>query len=577
MIGGCSILLLESNVGQLEWQPRDIFAIAGGFQSSRTPRWSYPRKAGESSVLKKNYPVTGIEKDYPDSTVIISETDLKGRITHVNDDFISVCGFSREELLGASHNIVRHPDMPPAAFADLWNTLKQGKPWMGIVKNRCKNGDHYWVDAFATPIYTNGQITGYQSVRVKPERELVERAEALYNDINAGKLPRLDAWWKRAPGRTLIGLVGAGMLPLAVQGFLAGVPLSAFAAGVATLFPLAVLLSRYLTRPITSAADELAAVVDNRLMQYVYTGTIDEGGHMLLVARMLQAQLRTVIGRVDEASVTLSAAAEQASVTASQASEGGQQQQKEIEQVVSAMHEMTTSSQKMADNARQAAESAREADRTAQSSKEIVARAVASITALVEEVGHVSRVIAELEGHGRNIGSVVKVIREIADQTNLLALNAAIEAARAGESGRGFAVVADEVRSLAIRTQEATGEIQQMVEQIQKTTVRAVNVMEHSRDEADASVEEAGKVSNALNEIAESIARINDTNGQIALSVEGQSRVAQAIHGNLLSINEVVGVTTRGATETAEASHSLSRLAGEMQGMVDQFGERKGV
>jgi len=527
--------------------------------------------------VKKNYPVSGVERQLSESTVIISETDLKGRITHVNDDFISVSGFSREELMGASHNIVRHPDMPPAAFADLWNTLKQGKPWMGIVKNRCKNGDHYWVDAFATPIYTDGQITGYQSVRVKPERELVERAEALYKDINAGKLPRLDAWWKRATGRTFIGLVGAGMLPLSVQGFVAGVPLSAFAGGAAALLPVAVWLSRYLTRPVTSAAAELAAVVDNRLMQYVYTGTIDEGGHMLLVARMLQAQLRTVIGRVDEASVTLSTAAEQASVTASQASEGGRRQQEEIEQVVTAMDEMTVSSQKVADNAQMAAESAREADQVAQSSRETVARAMASITALVEEVQHVSGVIAELEGHGKRIGSVVKVIREIADQTNLLALNAAIEAARAGESGRGFAVVADEVRSLAIRTQEATGEIQQMVEQIQKATERAVDVMEHSRDEADASVEEAGKVSSALNEIAESIARINDTNGRIALAVEDQSRVARAIHGNLLSINEVTGATARGATETAEASHSLSRLAGEMQGMVDQFGERKGV
>jgi len=282
----------------------------------------------------------------------------------------------------------------------------------------------------------------------------------------------------------------------------------------------AVWLSRYLTRPVTSAAAELAAVVDNRLMQYVYTGTIDEGGHMLLVARMLQAQLRTVIGRVDEASVTLSTAAEQASVTASQASEGGRRQQEEIEQVVTAMDEMTVSSQKVADNAQMAAESAREADQVAQSSRETVARAMASITALVEEVQHVSGVIAELEGHGKRIGSVVKVIREIADQTNLLALNAAIEAARAGESGRGFAVVADEVRSLAIRTQEATGEIQQMVEQIQKATERAVDVMEHSRDEADASVEETGKVSSALNEIAESIARINDTNGRIALAVE---------------------------------------------------------
>ncbi len=526
--------------------------------------------------MKKNYPVTGVEKNYPDSTVIISETDLKGRITHVNEDFISVSGFSREELMGASHNIVRHPDMPPAAFADLWVTLKQGKPWMGIVKNRCKNGDHYWVDAFATPIYTDGRISGYQSVRVKPERELVERAERLYQNINAGKLPRLNGWWKGVRGRTFVGLAVMGLLPVEALSLLADIPIPVLSGGAAATLPLAWVTAGYLTRPVTSAVGELATVVDNRLMQYVYTGALDEGGHMRLIARMLQAQLRTIVGRVDEASVTLSAAAEQASVTASQTSKGGQQQQAEIEQVVSAMDEMSASSRKVADNARKAAESAREADQVAQSGRETVAKAMVSITALVKEVEHVSGVITELEGHSERIDSVVEVIRGIAEQTNLLALNAAIEAARAGEQGRGFAVVADEVRSLAIRTQEATEEIQQMIEQIQKATHRAVSVMEHSRDEADASVVEADKVSKALNEIAEAIARINDTNGQIALAVADQSRVADAVHGNLLSINEVVGITAKGATDTAEASCSLAKLAGEMQGMVDQFGQRSG-
>ena len=93
--------------------------------------------------MKTNLPVTGVERDYPDDANILSTTDPKGRITYANAEFVEVSGFSEGELLGKSHNIVRHPDMPPAAFENLWSCLKSGKPWMGIVKNRVKNGDHY--------------------------------------------------------------------------------------------------------------------------------------------------------------------------------------------------------------------------------------------------------------------------------------------------------------------------------------------------------------------------------------------------------------------------------------------------
>ncbi|QIK37149.1 PAS domain-containing protein [Caldichromatium japonicum] len=126
--------------------------------------------------MRNNQPVTGIERQYPDDIAIISHTDEKGRITFVNDDFCAVSGFTEEELIGQPQNIVRHPDMPPEAFRDLWETIKQGRPWTGLVKNRCKNGDHYWVRAHVTPRPGGG----YTSVRVKPTREEIAAAEALY-------------------------------------------------------------------------------------------------------------------------------------------------------------------------------------------------------------------------------------------------------------------------------------------------------------------------------------------------------------------------------------------------------------
>ncbi len=139
--------------------------------------------------MKLNLPVTQREKPYPRGRYLVSKTDLKGIITYANDAFVEISGFSREELIGKSHNIVRHPDMPPQAFEDLWRTVKQGLPWHGIVKNRCKDGDHYWVDAYVVPIRKNDQTVGYMSVRTEPSREAVRQAESLYQQLNQTKKP----------------------------------------------------------------------------------------------------------------------------------------------------------------------------------------------------------------------------------------------------------------------------------------------------------------------------------------------------------------------------------------------------
>src|SRR5690606_37129274 len=104
---------------------------------------------------------------------ILSTTNLKGIITYVNDEFVNFSGFSREELIGQPHNIVRHPDMPAAAFDELWGCLKAGQPWMGLVKNRCKNGGYYWVNAYVTPIFKDGQVVEFQSLRTRANPEAV--------------------------------------------------------------------------------------------------------------------------------------------------------------------------------------------------------------------------------------------------------------------------------------------------------------------------------------------------------------------------------------------------------------------
>jgi methyl-accepting chemotaxis protein len=147
--------------------------------------------------MRTNLPVTQNEIPLRDDTMIVSKTDLKGRITYVNKDFLEISGFIEAELIGEPHNLVRHPDMPAEAFEDLWRTLKAGRPWVGYVKNRCKNGDYYWVEAHASPIWESGQVVGYMSVRRKPPRDKVEAAEkayALFRAKSQGSLAIRDGW-----------------------------------------------------------------------------------------------------------------------------------------------------------------------------------------------------------------------------------------------------------------------------------------------------------------------------------------------------------------------------------------------
>ena len=140
--------------------------------------------------MKINMPVTDNEVRMREGQLLVSKTDLKGIITFCNPDFIEISGYSESELIGKNHNLVRHPDMPPAAFQDLWDTVKAGKPWTGYVKNRCKNGDYYWVYANVTPLRENGRIVEYMSVRTCPSRAQINEAESLYQKMNEGKAPK---------------------------------------------------------------------------------------------------------------------------------------------------------------------------------------------------------------------------------------------------------------------------------------------------------------------------------------------------------------------------------------------------
>jgi methyl-accepting chemotaxis protein len=205
--------------------------------------------------MRNNVPVTDREQTFDADTLIVSETDAKGRITAVNEDFVRISGFTSAELIGAPHNIVRHPDMPSAAFADLWATLKQGRPWSGLVKNRCKNGDYYWVRANVTPVVEAGQLKGYLSVRWQASREDIAAAERLYREMNAGTARGIAV----REGRVVSARWWARVDPVRIVRERLGLGAKLLLAGVALTLPLALVTAvawGYIGRELAAAALE---------------------------------------------------------------------------------------------------------------------------------------------------------------------------------------------------------------------------------------------------------------------------------------------------------------------------------
>ncbi|MEM7027128.1 MAG: methyl-accepting chemotaxis protein [Pseudomonadota bacterium] len=267
----------------------------------------------------------------------------------------------------------------------------------------------------------------------------------------------------------------------------------------------------------------------------------------------------------------LAAAAEELSAITEQSNSGVVRQQTETQQVATAMNEMSATVTEVAQNAANAATAAQEADEESKAGSGVVKTTVATINELASEVMRTGEVIENLKEDSVNIGKVLDVIRDIAEQTNLLALNAAIEAARAGEQGRGFAVVADEVRTLASRTQQSTQEINEMIERLQSGANEAVDVMEHGRSKAEASVDQAAKAGQALETITHVVDNIKVMNMQIASAAEQQSSTAEEINRNIVNISDIAQETSSGSQQTSNASDELARLAADLQSQVNKF------
>ncbi|MCX0424784.1 methyl-accepting chemotaxis protein [Aeromonas veronii] len=450
--------------------------------------------------MRINQPVTQRERLYPDHQSLISTTDLESRITYANEEFCEIAGFQLDELVGEHHNLVRHPDMPKQAFADLWNHIREGKSWMGPVKNRCKSGDHYWVSAFVTPIKdASGRVVEYQSVRTAPSEEIKQRAEKVYADLRNNKLPlalKLPTFSHTLAINLCLLLSLLAMFALGYnhdmnwQLALAALPLA-----------IAAITLNALSRRLGKLNKMARSRFDNPLMQLLYTNKVDNIAAIELSMVMNQAEFNAVLARTQQTCSKILQAAEGDLRNAESITDNLQQQQAETNQVATAVTEMSESIREVSQSS---SESSSLLDETAvlfKSGNSSVAETVAAVAGMNSELTTSKSVISALVGRCRDIDGILDVINNIANQTNLLALNAAIEAARAGEAGRGFSVVADEIRTLAIKTQSSTSEIQKMITELQTSAGDAEQAMEKGCQLSESCQQKASATGTILQQI----------------------------------------------------------------------------
>lgn len=516
--------------------------------------------------MRQNLPVSQHEKRFAQEFKLISVTDTNSLIVDCNDAFVEVSGFTKDDLIGQPHNMVRHPEMPAEAFKVMWEHLKAGKPWMGLVKNRCKNGDYYWVDAYVTPISENGRIVGYESVRSCPDRRDVERAEAFYKKLNSKQNIQTS--------QSLLSLEITLLLlsiMICTGLFIYGLERVSEILLVFAVLTYALRTSGTKKRMLNELNRMLESSFSHELAVQTYTDSKGDLGRLQVAIKSQKAHLSTVVTRIENAASRVATESENGVKLSQETSGFIQNQQSETIQVATAMNEMTTT---IAEVAKHITETANDAERAAQLSEagSMVAQDTQqAILKLQNTVTGIGESVQEVAVQTDKIAKAAQMIEQIAEQTNLLALNAAIEAARAGEQGRGFAVVADEVRNLAYRTQQSTKEIYLIVNELTQKATAAVDIASTGAIDAEAGLKKVVESGEMLHGIKDSVGRIANMSIQMATAVEEQSHVAEDINKQVVNISTLADATTENSIKLTSSINYLKTVSDEMHELVIRF------
>jgi len=531
--------------------------------------------------MKVNLPISNKEYPYPPGTILVSKTDLKGIITYANDAFIETSGFSKDELYGKNHNLVRHPSMPESAFGDLWETVKTGRPWRGVVKNRRKNGDHYWVDAMVVPLRKNNQITGYMSVRQEPSRQSINAAENLYQQVMEGKrslkAPNpLNLIFKYSFKTRYILFAAMLAVLMASSAYAASIGMTALAAGIVLTGVLmvaisAIFIEQVMCKPLMNAIEFFDQMAQGNLNNNIAVDGKDLAGQLVSSLAYTQTHLRVILDEITRSATTLQDRCSDLEENMVQVTAHSDEQMDHVANVSAAIEQVSTSVAQVADSADEAAASAKASLDLLNEGNLQMGKSIDSVSRVVQIVQASSSTINELSQSIVRIDLITKVIEDIASQTNLLALNAAIEAARAGDQGRGFAVVADEVRNLAARTSESTVHIAKIVAEIQQTASSAVTTMEHAAQEVENGIKMLQDSNDILRNITSASHQVTEAASHIAGATNEQSVATEEVARNMEHISGLIEENGRSVQHVQKAAEELVGTSADLQKLVGHF------
>lgn len=490
----------------------------------------------------------------------MSTTNIHSHITYANSAFIRVSGFSEEQLINQPHNIVRHPDMPAEAFADMWFTLQHGDSWTGLVKNRRNNGDHYWVRANVTPVYHHDQLTGYISVRNTPSAEEIKSAELLYDAVKkkqAGKrrfykglvvrtglfsplslLQKLSVRW-----RLRAALVAAGLIPclLAFSGMN---PLWLLVLTLLLLVGTDVFLQKHISQPLRVILKQAQHVVSGRKVKHIHLNRVDEIGLLLRAINQFGLNLHSLVDDVGTQVRGITTVSNKLAENNVDLNTRTEETTANLQQTAAAIEQITVAVQQSAATATQATTVAETASHVALKGGDM----------MKETIG----MMGSISSASDKIVDIIGVIDSIAFQTNILALNAAVEAARAGVQGRGFSVVAAEVRNLAQHSASAAKEIKALID-ANVESVKQGRVM----------VESAG---NHISDIVNEVLQVSTLIKEISNATHEQTAALGLINTSIAQIEQMTQRNTDMVTQSTEAAEDLNRQALRLSSAINVYG-----
>lgn len=505
---------------------------------------------------------------------IVTKTDLKGRITYANPAFVEISGFALNELMGQPHNVVRHPDMPRDAFKDLWDTTHRNEPWKGMVKNRCKDGGYYWVDAYVTPLTQNGQKIGYMSVRSKPSDSQKAEAAALYQSINAGSAS--FPFTKPAKGRPfIVDLSLVCLLPVFIALFsLIDIPAvvygSTFASFVVAALGLIWIKGR-INQTNTAMLNAMQALAEGNFKHDIPESGTREFNKVHTAFKSMQVNLRAIIADVVSSSTEVKNNAEELSQLAINLMNRSRQQSDGINGVASALEELSVSVSEISEATGKSSAHAKNAMNIVDVGSESMDKSTKATQKVSEVVQDAKQNIEDLNRAVVKISNVTSTITEIAEKTNLLALNAAIEAARAGEFGRGFAVVADEVRKLAEMTRQSTTEISATVKEVQLGTNKGLQTMGRAVDEVNIGTTLILQAGESLQAIKVASRGVAQSAKDISAMLEQQSQASLEVANSMENMSALTESNMAAINDLDNAAKKLAFTSGDLRNLVKHF------